>query len=51
MSARRSVALLLETSNAYARGLLDGIIDYLREHEQWSIHLGEQERGPGLRTG
>ncbi|QDU80964.1 Xylose operon regulatory protein [Polystyrenella longa] len=45
MTSRRSVALLLETSNAYARGLLDGIIDYLREHEQWSIHLGEQERG------
>ncbi|MCA9041049.1 MAG: XylR family transcriptional regulator [Planctomycetaceae bacterium] len=45
MTTRRSVALLLETSNAYARGLLDGIIEYLREHEQWSIHLGEQERG------
>ena len=45
MTTRRSVALLLETSNAYARGLLDGIIDYLREHAQWSIYLGEQERG------
>ena len=26
---RRSVALLIETSNAYARGLLDGVIDYV----------------------
>ncbi len=42
---RRSVALLIETSNAYARGLLDGIIAYQREHDLWSIYLGEQDRG------
>jgi LacI family transcriptional regulator len=42
---RRSVALIIETSNAYARGLLDGIIAYQREHELWSIYVGEQERG------
>jgi LacI family transcriptional regulator len=41
---RRSVALLIETSNAYARGLLVGITAYLR-HEPWSIVLPEQERG------
>ncbi len=45
MQERRSVALLIETSNAYARGLLDGIIAYQREHELWSIYLGEQVRG------
>jgi LacI family transcriptional regulator len=45
MPDRRSVALLIETSNAYARGLLDGIIAYQREHELWSIYLGEQQRG------
>src|SRR5262245_54682124 len=45
MPIRRSVALLIETSNAYARGLLDGIIAYQREHELWSIYVGEQERG------
>jgi len=45
MPQRRSVALLLETSNAYSRGLLDGIIAYQREHELWSVYLGEQERG------
>src|SRR5215813_958494 len=45
MPERRSVALLVETSNAYARGLMDGIIAYQREHELWSIYVGEQERG------
>jgi LacI family transcriptional regulator len=45
MPDRRSVALIIETSNAYARGLLDGIIAYQREHELWSIYVAEQERG------
>lgn len=45
MRNRPSVALLVETSNAYARGLMDGIVAYQREHELWSIYLGEQERG------
>jgi LacI family transcriptional regulator len=45
MRVRRSVALLVETSNAYGRGLMDGIIAYQREHDLWSIYLGEQERG------
>ncbi|MCA8988483.1 MAG: DNA-binding transcriptional regulator [Planctomycetaceae bacterium] len=45
MLARRSVALLVETSNAYARGIIEGIIDYVRHHESWSIYLPEQERG------
>ncbi len=42
---RRSVALLIESSNAYARGLLQGIIDYQRQHDAWSIYLPEQDRG------
>jgi len=45
MRHRPSVALLVETSNAYARGLMDGIIAYQREHQLWSIYVGEQERG------
>jgi LacI family transcriptional regulator len=45
MSRRRSVALLIETSNAYSRGVLEGVIDYMRQHEPWSIYLPEQERG------
>jgi LacI family transcriptional regulator len=43
--SRREVALLIETSNGYARGLLNGIIAYIREHERWSVYLGEHGRG------
>lgn len=42
---RRDVALLIETSNAYGRGLLQGVIHYAREHPAWSFHLMEQGRG------
>lgn len=45
MRHRKAVALLIETSNAYARGLLEGIVEYQREHDRWSIYLPEQERG------
>lgn len=45
MPARRSVALLMETSNAYSRGVLDGIIAWVRQHGAWSVYLPEQERG------
>jgi LacI family transcriptional regulator len=39
------VALLIETSNAYARGLLRGIRNYVLVHGPWSLYLGEQRRG------
>ncbi|HEV2968590.1 MAG TPA: DNA-binding transcriptional regulator [Pirellulales bacterium] len=45
MAKRPEVALLIETSNSYARGLLRGIYAYLREHHPWSICLPEQSRG------
>lgn len=45
MKDRRSVALLVETSNSYARGVLEGVVDYVRQHDGWSIFLPEQERG------
>ena len=45
MRNRRSVALLIETSNSYARGVLEGVVDYVRQHGGWSIYLPEQERG------
>lgn len=44
MKPRRSVALLIETSNAYARGLLSGAVEYIRGHEEWSVHLPELQR-------
>lgn len=45
MSRRPAVALLVETSNNYARGLLEGIVSFVRTHDPWSIWLPEQRRG------
>ena len=42
---RTRVALLIETSNAYARELLRGIQSYARENRHWALHLTEQGRG------
>jgi LacI family transcriptional regulator len=41
-SPRPQVALLIESSRAYGRGLLQGIARYVREHGPWSIF--HQER-------
>ncbi|WP_420113970.1 XylR family transcriptional regulator [Pseudactinotalea sp.] len=40
----RHVALLVETSNAYARGLLGGIRAYVRAHPGWALYLAEHSR-------
>ncbi|MCZ2152941.1 MAG: DNA-binding transcriptional regulator, partial [Bryobacterales bacterium] len=48
MASIPKVALLVETSNTYARGLLQGIISYIHEHRPWSIYLAEQARGQPL---
>ena len=40
----RSIAVVVETSNAYARGILRGIHDYQREHPEWSFYLTEHGR-------
>jgi LacI family transcriptional regulator len=45
MRRRPAVALIIETSNAYARGLLEGVMAWVREHRPWSIYLPEQGRG------
>ena len=37
MIVRRRVALLVETSRAYARGLVRGVAQYVREHGHWTI--------------
>ncbi|WP_404308498.1 AraC family transcriptional regulator [Neorhodopirellula lusitana] len=42
---QRSVALLIETSNGYSRGLLDGVIAYMKACGRWSVQLTEQQRG------
>lgn len=48
MTPRPQVALLIESSNAYARDLLHGIRSYLRSHEAWSLSLSERGRGDGM---
>jgi len=35
--ARRRVALLVESSRAYGRGVLQGVSQYVREHQHWSV--------------
>jgi LacI family transcriptional regulator len=45
MQSRPRVALLVETSNAYARDILYGIRGYQREQGAWSIYLSEHGRG------
>lgn len=41
------VALLIESSNAYARGLLTGITEYLQERGAWSVYFPEMGRYDG----
>jgi LacI family transcriptional regulator len=49
-TAIAKIALLVETSNTYARGLLQGIVSYIHEHRPWSIYLAEHSRGQRLPT-
>jgi LacI family transcriptional regulator len=42
---RRNIALLIESSNTYAREMLHGIRNWMRENEPWSIRLFEHGRG------
>lgn len=39
------IALLVETSREYGRGILRGVIRYQHEHEPWSIYFKPQGLG------
>src|SRR6267142_504249 len=39
------VALLIESSRAFGRGLLLGVAKYVRDHGPWSIFLQERSLG------
>lgn len=39
------VALLIETSRAYGRGLLQGVTRYLREQDSWSVYIRPHDLG------
>ena len=43
-SPTRHVALIVETSNAYARGVLAGIRKFATERPRWSLYLAEHSR-------
>jgi LacI family transcriptional regulator len=45
MAKRPRVALLVESSRAYGRGLLHGIAEYIRLHGPWSIYMAERGLG------
>ncbi len=42
MAQRRKIALLIEWSRAYGRGVLAGIADYVKAHETWKIYQTER---------
>lgn len=48
MPTTPKVALLIETSNSYARELLQGVRAWVREHAAWTIRLTEQGRGAAV---
>ncbi len=54
-SPPRRVALLIEASRAYARGLVRGVAQYNREHKEWSVTFTprglDDPPPPGLRDG
>ena len=45
MAIRPRVALLVESSRAYGRGLLHGVAEYVRLHGPWSIYMAERGLG------
>lgn len=45
MADRRHVALLIETSRGYARGLLRGVTRYHHEHGDWSVYFRPHGQG------
>ncbi len=42
MPERRKIALLIEWSRAYGRGVLGGIANYVKAHETWKIYQTER---------
>ncbi len=46
--SRPHVALLVETSIAYGRGVLQGVAQYLRSHGPWSVFVDRRELGAEL---
>ncbi|MDR1964330.1 MAG: DNA-binding transcriptional regulator [Planctomycetaceae bacterium] len=43
MKRKKNVLLIVETSRAFGRGLLQGISHHILEHDDWSVHV--EDRG------
>jgi LacI family transcriptional regulator len=43
MRRKKNVLLIIETSRAFGRGLLQGISHYILEHDEWRVHV--EDRG------
>jgi hypothetical protein len=48
MKPTKNIAVLIETSRAYGRGLLRGVSRFHREHRTWSITFKPEDRGTRL---
>lgn len=48
LKRRPHVALIIETSINYGRGILRGVSRYLRENEPWSVFIEQRELGASL---
>lgn len=42
MADRPRIAVLVETSKTYGRGIIEGISQYVRNHRHWSIFINER---------
>ncbi|MEM9585661.1 MAG: DNA-binding transcriptional regulator [Planctomycetota bacterium] len=40
---KRHVALMIETSSAYGREVLSGVVRFMRMHDQWSVFLEQSD--------
>jgi len=40
---KRNVALIIETSSIYGRDLLEGIVRFMRMHDDWSVFLEQRD--------
>ena len=45
MGQRLRIALIVESSRAYGRRVLQGINTYAREHGPWAFYMEERETG------
>jgi len=46
---KKRVILMVETSREYGRGIISGVIQYVRKHENWNVYFedrGLNEPGP-----